>query len=207
MPPRFWVYAAFALVYGICETLSANWSTVYLSAGLGASAALASVALTVFWGAVTGGRVLFAAIEKWCSPQLTYRLLPVLIALAFLAAAATPRAYPFLAIISFGLAGLGCSALLPLVISFGQGELTSMTAAVAGGIIGFYQMGYGIAAFGVGPLQAWGKLSLASIYAGGAGVAAGLAALAFVIVIGHPRPDAIIKSKSLTAPLREPTVS
>lgn len=193
IPPRFWLYAAFALVYGICETLSANWAPVYLSAGLGASAALASMALTVFWSSVTGGRVLFAAIEKWCPPPLTYRLLPILIALAFLAAAATPRAYPFLAIISFGVAGLGCSALLPLVISFGQAELTSMTAAVAGGIIGFYQMGYGIAAFGVGPLQALGKLSLASIYGAAAGVAAGLAALAFAIVIGHPRPHATSK--------------
>ena len=190
VPARFWLYAAFALVYGICETLSANWAPVYLSAGLGASTALASMALTVFWGAVTGGRVLFAAIEKWCPPQLTYRLLPLLIALAFLAAAFTPKAYPFLAIISFGLAGLGCSALLPLVISFGQEELTSMTAAVAGGIIGFYQMGYGIAAFGVGPLQAVAKLSLASIYCGAAAVGVGLAALAFMIVARHPLKEA-----------------
>jgi MFS family permease len=203
-PPRFWLYAAFALVYGICETLSANWATVYLSAGLGASTALASMALTVFWGAVTGGRVLFAAIEKWFPPQVTYRLLPFVIAVAFLAAATTPRAHPFLAVVSFGLAGLGCSALLPLVISFGQGELTSMTAAVAGGIIGFYQMGYGIAAFGVGPLETLVKLSLASIYGGAVSVAVGLGALAFVIVIGHPRPSQA--TNLLNEPLRQPTI-
>ena len=39
----------------------------------------------------------------------------------------------------FGLAGLGCSALLPLTISLGQDALTTMSAGVAGGVIAFYQ--------------------------------------------------------------------
>lgn len=187
MPARFWIYAAFALVYGICETMNANWATVYLSNELGASTTLASMALTVFWVTVTAGRVFFAAIEKWCPPQWTYRALPILLALAFLATAWTPKAHPFLAILFFGLAGLGCSALLPLVISFGQRELTTMTAFVAGGMIGCYQMGYGLAAFGVGPLQAWAKLTLASIYGWTTLFALGLTVLAFVIVV---RPKA-----------------
>jgi len=107
-------------------------------------------------------------------------------ALAFLATASTPKAEPFLAIICFGLAGLGCSALLPLVISFGQRELTSMAASVAGAMIGFYQMGYGVAAFGVGPLEGWARLSLGAVYGWMALAAAGLAVLAFVIVGGKP---------------------
>jgi MFS family permease len=184
MPARFWIYAAFALVYGICETMNANWATVYMSKGLGASATLASTALTIFWVTVTGGRILFASIEKWCPPPWTYRALPILLALAFLATAFTPKGNPFLAILFFGVAGLGCSALLPLVISFGQKELTTMTASVAGSMIGFYQMGYGVAAFGVGPLQAWAKLTLASIFGWTALFALGLGTLAFVIVVG-----------------------
>ncbi len=182
IPARFWIYAAFALLYGICETLNGNWATVYLSASLGASTTLASLALTVFWVAVTGGRVLFAMIEKWFPEQWTYRVLPVLLALAFLVIASVPKGQPAMAILSFGLAGLGCSALLPLVISFGQGELTTMSASVAGGMIGFYQIGYGLAAFGVGPLQTWAGLSLAEIYRGTSVFAVALAALAFVIV-------------------------
>jgi MFS family permease len=182
IPARFWLYAAFALLYGICETMNGNWATVYMSTGLGASTAVASMALTVFWIAVTGGRVLFAVIEKWCPQRWTYRALPLLVALAFLATSSAPRDQPLLAILSFGLAGLGCSALLPLVISFGQEELTTMTASVAGGMIGFYQMGYGLAAFGVGPLQTWEGLSLAGIYRGTALFALALAALAFLIV-------------------------
>ena len=29
IPARFWLYAAFALLYGICETMNGNWATVY----------------------------------------------------------------------------------------------------------------------------------------------------------------------------------
>jgi MFS family permease len=192
MPARFWLYAAFALVYGICETMNGNWATVYMSTSLGASITASSMALTLFWVAVTGGRVLFAVIEKQCPPRWTYRALPVLLALAFVATAAVPKGQVVFAILSFGLAGLGCSALLPLVISFGQEELTTMSASVAGGLIGFYQMGYGVAAFGVGPLQTYAGLSLGGIYRLTALFALALTALAFLIV-GRLRADSAIE--------------
>src|SRR5215469_4025769 len=56
-------------------------------------------------------------------------------------------------ILGFGLAGLACSALLPLSISFGGSEFPRLTALVSGELIAFYQVGYGLAAFGVGPLH------------------------------------------------------
>jgi MFS family permease len=182
MPARFWLYAGFALLYGICETMNGNWATVYMSTSLGASTTLSSLALTVFWVAVTGGRVLFAFIEKWFPERWTYRALPVLLVLAFVATASVPKDIPVLGLLAFGVAGLGCSALLPLVISFGQAELTTMGASIAGGLIGFYQMGYGLAAFGVGPLQTWAGLTLPAIYRGAALFAVALAAIAFLIV-------------------------
>jgi len=182
MPARFWLYAAFALVYGVCETMNGNWATVYMGHTLAASDTLGSIALTAFWALATGGRVLFAAIEHWLPERHVFRALPALLALAFVAIACVPKADPVFAIFAFGLAGLGCSALLPLVISFGQGELISMRAAVAGALIGFYQMGYGIAAFGVGPLQARAGLDLSVIYRASAAVALALTVLAFLLV-------------------------
>ena len=188
IPARFWLYAAFALIYGICETLNGNWAPVFMTASLGASTTLSSLSLTLFWVMVTAGRILFAVVEKWVPQRWTYRALPALLAVAFIAIAAVPKDQPILGILCFGLAGLGCSALLPLVISFGQEELTTMTAAVAGGLIGFYQMGYGIAAFGVGPLQSGAGLSLVEIYRGGAVVSVALAVVAVAIVgRGQPR--------------------
>ena len=52
---------------------------------LGASATLASRALTAFWAMVTAGRVLFARIEQWLPPRLTYHLLPFVLAAALVA--------------------------------------------------------------------------------------------------------------------------
>jgi hypothetical protein len=43
-----------------------------------------------------------------------------------------PERHPLAWCRKFGLAGLGCSALLPLTISLGQNSLTTMSAAVAG---------------------------------------------------------------------------
>ena len=182
VPRRFWLYAAFALVYGVCETLNGNWASVYLTAGIGASTTVASLALTVFWVSVTGGRVLFAATEKWCPSAWTYRGLPLLLVLAFVATSLAPRGNPAFALICFGVAGLGCSALLPLVVSFGQSELTALGAGVAGSLIGCYQIGYGIAAFGVGPAQRWTDATLGHLYGWTAVLALGLAALAFSII-------------------------
>jgi len=59
--------------------------------------------------------------------------------------------------------------------------LTDIAASVAGGLIAFYQIGYGIAAFGVGPLQTWMGLDLSIIFAGTAVVALVLSVLSFVV--------------------------
>jgi fucose permease len=181
LPARFWIFAAFALLYGVCETMNGNWASLYMTQRLGASTTLASLVLTIFWGTVTAGRILFAATGRWFPEYRTYQALPFVMAVAFVAVAFIPKSDPFLGILAFGLAGLGCSALLPLTISSGQKELTAIAASVPGGLIAFYQMGYGIAAFGVGPLQQKAGLSLATIFASAAIVALVMSALSFVV--------------------------
>jgi len=178
---RFWIFAAFALLYGVCETMNGNWASLYMTQRLGASTTLASLALTIFWGTVTAGRILFAGIGRWFPEQRTYQALPFVVAVALITVAFIPKSDPFLGILAFGLAGLGCSALLPLTISSGQKELTAIAASVPGGLIAFYQMGYGIAAFGVGPLQQQAGLSLATIFGSAAIVALVMSALSFVV--------------------------
>jgi predicted MFS family arabinose efflux permease len=167
--------------------MNGNWASLYMTKELGASASLASLALTVFWGAVTGGRLLFAAIEKWFPQSRTAVVLPLVVAGAFVVTALLPKTNPALGIVAFALAGLGCSALLPLTISFGQKQLPTISASVAGGLIAFYQVGYGLAAFGVGPLQSWAALSFKTIFGGTALVALALSALSFFIVPGRAK--------------------
>lgn len=189
LPSRFWVFAAFALLYGIVETLSGNWSTLYMGDSLGASATRASVALTAFWAMVTVGRILFAAIERRVRPSVTYRILPFVVVIAFVIVARLPYGSVTAGIVGFGLAGLGCSALLPLTIGFGQEELTTIETFTAGGLIAAYQIGYGVAAFAVGPLVDGLQLSLGTIFLVGAIVAAALGLLSFAVVRDPRRPS------------------
>jgi MFS family permease len=187
IPARFWIYAGFAVLYGICETVNGNWSQLDMTRQLGASTTVAPLALTAFWGMVTVGRVLFATIQRWLPLRVTYHLLPFLLAGAFGIIALLPRDKPALAILAFGLAGLACSALLPLTISFGQEELPAIAAVMASGVIAFYQLGYGIAAFGVGPLVDHG-VSLSTIYAVSSLIALCMGAWSFAVARRRPSP-------------------
>jgi hypothetical protein len=104
-----------------------------------------------------------------------------------------PAGNPAAGIVAFALAGFGCSALLPLTISFAQEQLLTMGAAVAGAVIAFYQVGYGIAAFGTGPLVDAG-VSLPALF--------GAAAIAAVIMGGLSFTLARKGSARIVAPAR-----
>jgi hypothetical protein len=94
-----------------------------------------------------------------------------------------PDDSPGLGVLAFAVAGLGCSALLPLTISFAQEQLVRISASVADGVIAFYQLGYGIAAFGAGPLQDAG-LTLPAIF----GFTAAVAVATGVLGLSLARP-------------------
>jgi fucose permease len=183
IPARFWVFAGFAVLYGFCETINGNWAQLDMTTEVGTSTTTAAIALTTFWAMVTVGRVFFAIVERWFPATRTIHVLPFVLACVFLVIAVLPSDAPALGVLTFGLAGLGCSALLPLTISFGQGELVSISTAVAGGVIAFYQVGYGIAAFGIGPLLDSG-VSLSTVYGWTAAVAAAMGGLAFIVTKG-----------------------
>lgn len=177
---RFWLFAAFALLYGIVETLNGNWVGIYMKTYQEASTGMQSMALAAFWIMVTIGRVFFAWIAR-NREGIVFRVLPFIIAAAFVLISGLQPQSLGASIIAFGLAGFGCSALLPLTISFGTAQLKSMTGSVAGGVIAFYLLGYGIAAFGVGPLQGVVGMSLKFIYLLGAVISVILGIVSFFI--------------------------
>ena len=152
---------------------------------------------------VTVGRFFFAQIERSFPTPRTYHLLPFVLAGALLLVALLPHGSTAGGVVLFGAAGLGCSALLPLTISFSQEQLVSMSAVVAGAVIAFYQLGYGIAAFGAGPLQSAG-VSLSTIFDITAFVAVAMGLISFVLARPrhrlhhvHPRPVGHLHVKAL----------
>jgi predicted MFS family arabinose efflux permease len=183
LPRRFWIYAAAVLLYGIVETLCGNWATLYLSSERHISVEGASLALTAFWGMVTLGRVIIALLERWLPGRPVYVVLPALMVGAFqiIAHAGSTAA----GIGGFAIAGLACSALLPLSISFGGAEFPSKAATISGELIAFYQVGYGVAAFGVGLAHQHAGLAYSAVFSAGSVVAGCLIVMALLIV-RHP---------------------
>ena len=169
LPSRFWLFAAAVLLYGIAETLNGNWSGAYLTEDRGVSAKGASLALTGFWGMVTIGRIVFAALSSRKTVPWIYVGLPAVLILAFQAIAhARDEAS---GVFVFALAGLACSAFFPLCISLSGQAFPQFAEATSGALVAFYQSGYGIAAFGVGPLRDFGGLPFRAIYSLGSLVA------------------------------------
>jgi MFS family permease len=203
IPAGLWLFGAFAILYGFCETMNGNWSQLDITS-LGVASTTAAVALTAFWAVVTAGRVLFAAIQRWLPSRATYHILPFLLAGAFLVIAVLPKHAPLASVGAFALAGLGCSALLPLTISIGQEKLPRYQVAVAGAVIACYQAGYGLAAFGVGPLVDAG-VRLPVIFGFSAAVAAGLGLLSLAVAHGRPSPQSLHPRPS--PPARHPRPS
>jgi len=197
LPRRFWLYAGAVLLYGVIETLCGNWSTLYLIRERHVPTPSASLALTIFWAMMTLGRVGAAFLSTRIAARWIYLVHPVVMLVALLVVSrATTTAG---GIAAFGLAGLACSAFLPLSISLGGQAFSDLTAVVSGQLIAFYQIGYGIAAFGVGPLRMATGASLSTIYAGAAAAAAALAVLAVRITVRPPdgrwrrRPSPIVR--------------
>jgi hypothetical protein len=186
IPAGLWIFGVFAVLYGFCETMNGNWSQLDITS-LGVRSSIAALALTAFWAVVTAGRVLFAAIQRWLPSRVAYHVLPFVLAGVFVLIAVLPRDAPLASAGAFALAGLGCSALLPLTISIGQEKFANYQVLVAGGVIACYQVGYGIAAFGVGPLVSAG-LRLPEIFGASAAVAAAMGLLSLAVARGRPSP-------------------
>jgi FHS family glucose/mannose:H+ symporter-like MFS transporter len=183
LPSRFWLYAWATLLYGVVETLSGNWATLYLSAERHVSSQGASFALTAFWLMVTLGRVLFALLGGVVSAKWVYVALPFLLAIVFQYVTRVDGAAA--GVVCFAVAGLACSAFLPLSISFGGTEFPRRAGTMSGELIAFYQAGYGVAAFGVGPLREIGGFTYSTAFSLGSLIALVLGVVA-LLVARHP---------------------
>lgn len=80
MPKSAWGFLAAIFLYGILESITGNWSTLYLTEQKGFSFQSAAWALSSFWIFLTLGRLLAAAAALRMDVRILYRLSPVGIA-------------------------------------------------------------------------------------------------------------------------------
>ena len=101
---------------------------------------------------------------------------------------------------------MACSAFLPLSISFGGKECPHLSAVIAGELIAFYQLGYGVAAFGIGPLHDPLGLTFSTIFAAGTLVALPLVAIAYFLVRGGAHEPMEGKARARNVVIEFPSI-
>ncbi len=143
-----WIFFAVAILYGICETAFGNWGILYLKTIRDVPAEMASISLSFFWAAVTFGRMIASISAIWISPKKIYGSIGIVLIASLLI-----LDFSHYATLAFLIAGLGCSAFLPLTVSLAQKEDLPHAEMISGLVIGIYMLGYGISAYGGGFLD------------------------------------------------------
>ncbi len=177
----FWTFAAIAVLYAFAEGTFSNWSVIYLHEVKRLPEMTAALALSLFWAAMAGGRLLVSAMVARIPAQRVWLSLPLLMISAFLALpyANTPLAGVGL----FALAGLACSGFFPLTIGLSSTRYPRYVAWVSSMMVAALMVGVGLGSFIVGPLREW--LSLEQLYQVSA--AYPLMALALAVFVMQPR--------------------
>jgi fucose permease len=156
----FWVFAAIAVLYAFAEGTFSNWSVIYLHEVKQLPEMTAALALSLFWAAMAGGRLLVSAVVARIPAQRVWLLLPLLMISAFLA---LPYANTALVGVGlFALAGLACSGFFPLTIGLSSARYPNYAAWVSSMMIAALMVGVGLGSFIVGPLREW--LALEQLY-------------------------------------------
>ncbi len=177
----FWTFAAIAVLYAFAEGTFSNWSVIYLREVKHLPEMTAALALSLFWAAMAGGRLLVSALVARIPAQRVWLSLPLLMISAFLA---LPYANtPVVGVGLFALAGLACSGFFPLTIGLSSTRYPHHAAWVSSMMVAALMVGVGLGSFIVGPLRDW--LPLEQLYQVSA--AYPLTALVLAVLIMQPR--------------------
>ena len=146
IPMRFRLYLVFVLLLGICVAMHVDWSRLGLPKNGEFGAGGVPPTLGALWGgAVILGRVLFASLDRWHRARAGYSILPFALVSGVIVAGLLTHNDALAWFSIFVLGALACAAFLPLGRT-GEPGMTAVTVAVTGGVIGFYLVGYGLAA-------------------------------------------------------------
>ncbi|HCM26505.1 MAG: hypothetical protein A2Z99_10770 [Treponema sp. GWB1_62_6] len=146
--PAYWLGFFALLLYVGVELGVSNWIAEYFVSVFGAAAATGSFMVSLFWGGLLLGRFGFPLFLKDARQGVVLISMSILMTVSVVALAAFslleagPYVIPFAVTVSF-LAGLGCSIVYPIVVTFVGGIFPGAQSEA----IGFASMGGGIGAF------------------------------------------------------------
>ncbi len=147
-PLSIWLFTMVAFLYGACEGTFGNWTTVYLQREAGFLDADAGIGLSVFWGTITLGRVLFALVATQVNARVLHVIAPVFIAAAFVVLPLVEGYWGTLLVIMG--AAAASSFYFPYSVSLATDLAPQRAAAVSGLMMMGVQLGVGFATFVTG---------------------------------------------------------
>jgi fucose permease len=147
----FWLFTVIAVLYAFAEGTFGNWAVLYLQDVKHLPETVAASALSVFWAAMVGGRLLTSVLVLRLAPRDIWLTLPVLMVLAFLL---LPYAdTPGRGIAGFALAGLACSAFFPLSVGLASQRFDRHVPWVSSMLIAALMVGVGLGSYLIGLLR------------------------------------------------------
>jgi len=147
----FWLFTAIAVLYAFAEGTFGNWAVLYLQDVKHLPETVAATALSVFWAAIVGGRLLTSVLVLKLAPRYIWLSLPGLMMVAFLL---LPYAdTPVRGIAGFALAGLACSAFFPLSVALATQRFEKHVPWVSSMLIAALMVGVGLGSYVIGVLR------------------------------------------------------
>lgn len=144
MPKRLWWYVIGVFFYGACEATFGSWGQVFLERQGGLSVAMASLGLSLFWGFVAVGRILFTLLALKFKTKWLYILAPWMLAVLFFLMPNANAEFTYLAAMSLG--GVLTSFLFPTSVSSATEEFPAKSAWISGLMVAALQLGTGVSA-------------------------------------------------------------
>ncbi len=133
IPGRLWMFFGIVFLYGACEATFGNFAPIYLEKQAGLSAAGAALGLSLFWGAIAAGRLVFTAGALRYDLKLLHVFMPFVVAGVFFSIPFLDgAAQNYAALIT---AGLGLSFYFPFSISLATDEYPTLSTVVSGMLV------------------------------------------------------------------------
>lgn len=150
-PKRIIWFAVAVFLYGTCEATFGNFGAVFLEKEGGLSVTKAAIGLSLFWGGITVGRVLFTFIALKFSTKWLYIIAPFLVSIVFYLLPFAQGEFFLLGCMTIG--GLGLSFLFPNSISTATEEFPKYAALISGSLVAAIQLGTGFSSNIIGLLN------------------------------------------------------
>ena len=151
IPKRLWLFITAIVFYGLLEGTFGSYSSVLLK-DRGLSIREASLGLSLFWGGMALGRLIFGILIPKLNLSRYFLVSPLIVGILLFALTYTNTV--FLSLLLMTLSGFFMGSLFPGAIGWATVEFSTLTVVVSGALMAANQVGTAISTNALGSLTA-----------------------------------------------------